>query len=62
MSEDSSRVRKDYAPENLAMFRHICLNMLQQAKKGMKDISIKGLRKLAGWYEATLIKIVSASF
>ena len=62
MSEDSSRVRKDYAPENLAMFRHICLNMLQQAKKGMKDISIKGLRKLAGWCEATLIKIVSASF
>lgn len=62
MSEDSSRVRKDYAPENLAMFRHICLNMLQRAKKGMKDISIKGLRKLAGWCDATLIKIVSVSF
>lgn len=62
MSEDSSRVRKDHAPENLAMFRHICLNMLQQAKKGMKDMSIKGLRKLAGWCEATLMKVVSTNF
>lgn len=44
MPEDSSRVRKDYAPENLAMFRHICLNMLQQAKKGMKDIN-QGIKK-----------------
>jgi len=62
MSEDASRVRKDHAPENSAMLRHIVLNMLQQTKKGMKDISIKGLRKLAGWCEATLMKIVSASF
>ncbi len=62
MSEDASRVRKDHAPENSAMLRHIVLNMLQQTKIGMKDISIKGLRKLAGWCDATLIKIVSASF
>ena len=45
MGEDGSRVRKDYAPENLAMVRHISLNMLQIAKKNIKDMSIKGLRK-----------------
>ncbi len=47
MSEDASRVRKDHAPENSAMLRHIVLNMLQQTKIGMKDISIKGLRKIS---------------
>lgn len=60
MSEDNSRVRKDYAPENLNMVRHISLNMLQQAKKSMKDMSLKGLRRLAGWCDRTLEKIISS--
>ena len=46
MGEDGSCVRKDHASENLAIVRHILLNMLQEAKKGIKDMSIKGLRKL----------------
>ena len=29
MGEDLSRVRKDHAPENMAMVRHIVLNLLQ---------------------------------
>jgi len=62
MSEDKSRVRKDYAPENLSIVRHISLNMLQEAKKSMKDISIKGLRKLAGWCDITLSKIIKYKF
>lgn len=46
-NEDSSRIRKDNAPENLAVIRHMALNLLKQDKsfKG----SIKGKRKRAGW-------------
>ena len=62
MGEDSSRVRKGHAPENLAIVRHISLNMLQEAKKGIKDMSIKGLRKLAGWCDDTLGKIIRCKF
>ena len=35
---------------------------LQEAKKSMKDISIKGLRKLAGWCDTTLSKIIKYKF
>jgi predicted transposase YbfD/YdcC len=49
LREDSSRVRKDHAPENMAMVRHIILNMLQNAKRQFKDMSIKRLQKKAGW-------------
>lgn len=62
LNEDSSRVRKDHAPENLSMTRHISLNMLQQVKKTMKDISIKGLQKLSGWCDKTLEKVINAKF
>ena len=32
LNEDHSRVRKDQAPENLAVLRHIALNLLKQEK------------------------------
>ena len=62
MGEDGSRVRKDHAPENLAIVRHISLNMLQEAKKSIKDMSIKGFRKMAGWCDKTLGKIIRSKF
>ncbi len=56
-SEDDSRIRKDNAPENLAIIRHIALNLLKQDKifKG----SIKSKRNRAGWDNDYLLKILS---
>ena len=45
--EDRSRVRKDNAPQNMAMLRHVALNLLK-ADKSTK-VGIKTRRKMAGW-------------
>ena len=62
LREDDSRVRKDHAPENMAMVRHIILNMLQNTKKKFKDMSIRRLQKKAGWGDSTLDMILMAAF
>jgi len=62
LREDESRVRKDHAPENMAMVRHIILNMLQNTKKKFKDMSIRRLQKKAGWGDSTLDMILMAAF
>lgn len=63
MGEDLSRVRKDHAPENMAMIRHIVLNLLRGAKSQFrKDMSLKGLQKKAGWGENTLSAILMQEF
>lgn len=63
LGEDNSRVRKDHAPENRAMVRHIVLNLLQKAKgKFRKDMSLKGLQKKAGWGNSTLDLILHQGF
>ncbi len=55
-NEDDSRIRKDNAPENLAIVRHIALNLLKQDKtlKG----SIKNKRKVAGWDNDYLLSLL----
>lgn len=40
---------KDNAPENMAMMRHVALNLLKQATTEKPRVSIKTKRKLAGW-------------
>ncbi|MCL4365657.1 ISAs1 family transposase [Patescibacteria group bacterium] len=62
LREDDSRVRKDHAPENMAMVRHIILNILQNTKKKFKNRSIKRLQKKAGWGDSTLDMILMADF
>lgn len=54
--DDDSRIRKGYAPMNIATIRHFSLNLLQKSK-GKRD-SIKQLRKAAGWNDAQLINIL----
>lgn len=60
--EDNSRIRKENAPQIMAIFRHIALNMLQRTKDSMQRMSIKRLRKVAGWHPQTLHKILSQNF
>ncbi len=57
-NEDNSRVRSDNAAENIAMARHTALNLLQQSKAKFKNISLKALRKKAGWGNSTLQAIL----
>jgi hypothetical protein len=55
--EDDSRVRTGNAPQNLAVLRHMSLNLLKQetTSKG----GIKARRKRAGWDNVYLIKVLS---
>jgi hypothetical protein len=55
--EDESRVRTGNAPENLAIARHMALNLLRQDQT--YKASIKAKRKLAGWDNNYLLSILS---
>jgi len=60
LNEDASRIRVRNAPENIAVIRRIGLNLLQKAKPN--DVSIKGLRKGAGWSNDILANILRQKF
>ena len=55
--EDESRVRKDNAPENMAVLRHIALNMIKKETSRKKSIKSKRLR--AGWDNDYLLKVLT---
>jgi len=54
--EDESRIRKDNAPENFAVLRHIALNMIKKETSLRKSVKSKRLR--AGWDTNYLMKIL----
>jgi predicted transposase YbfD/YdcC len=56
-NEDHSRVRKDHAPENLAVMRRIALNLLRKEKTAKGGIQAKRLQ--CGWNENYFFKVLS---
>lgn len=60
--EDQSRIRKENAPQSMAIIRHMALNLLQLKKAQMPRQSIKRLRKMAGWDAGILSSILFQNF
>jgi predicted transposase YbfD/YdcC len=55
--EDDSRVRKGNGPRNLALFRHMAVNLLKNEKTAKGGIHNK--RMQAAWNEQYLLKVLS---
>jgi predicted transposase YbfD/YdcC len=56
--EDLSRVRTGHADHNLAVLRHIALNLLRQ--EDTPKLSLKTKQLKAGWNNAYLLKVLTA--
>jgi predicted transposase YbfD/YdcC len=54
--EDESRIRKNHAPENFAILRHMALNLLRKETSGK---SIKRKRLRAGWDSDYLARVLN---
>lgn len=61
-NDDQSRIRKGNAPQNIAIIKKTALNLLQIVKKTKPRISLKRMRKLAGWDADFLNTVLNAHF
>ncbi len=55
-SEDACRIRKGYGPQNLAVLRHMALNLLGRETRSKRGI--KARRKRAGWNRRYLMRVL----
>lgn len=59
-NDDESRIRKENAPQNIAIMKHFSLNILQETQSKLpKKHSIKSLRKKIGWDDHMLTFAIS---
>ena len=56
--EDESRIRKDHAPQNMAVLRHMATNLLKNETSA--KVGIAARRKMAGWDNDYLLKVLCA--
>ena len=54
--EDSNRTRKGHSAANLAVIRHIALNLIKTEKTSKVGIKIKRLK--AGWDDDYLLRVI----
>lgn len=60
--DDQSRIRKGNAPRNMAIVKKTALNLLHIIKKERPRISLKRMRKFAGWDNDFLNTVLTAKF
>jgi predicted transposase YbfD/YdcC len=56
MDEDRDRTRMDHAPENLAILRHMALNVM---RKDTRKASLRGKFKIAAWNNDYLLQLLA---
>ena len=61
-NDDQCRIRKGNAPRNIAIIKKTALNLLQIIKKEKPRISLKAMRKLAGWDYSFMDTVLMAKF
>lgn len=61
-NDDQCRIRKGNAPRNIAIIKKTALNLLQVIKKTKPRVSLKAMRKLAGWDNGFLDTVLMAKF
>jgi hypothetical protein len=61
-NDDQCRIRKGNAPRNIATIKKTVLNLLQIIKKDRPRISLKAMRKLAGWDYSFMDNVLMAKF
>ena len=54
--DDLNRTRKDHGPQNIAILRHIALNLIQKSKP--PNTSISRFRKNLGWNNDLMQKTI----
>jgi hypothetical protein len=59
-NEDACQIRKGNSPQNMAILRHITINMIKRVLP--KRSSIKGFRKSAGWDDSALASVIDQAF
>jgi predicted transposase YbfD/YdcC len=57
--EDQARNRKKNSAENMAIIRHLALNLLRKCKMFKKRISIRGKRLFTGWNNQFLLDLIA---